>query len=95
MENGKYLFFEKFGKAYIVKTNNKNKTKDLCRQVLDGFMRYNNLDYNKYTEKNINDTLFVINRDSCFVDLELKDDYISLKSKYFGGAYKLTDFVVC
>lgn len=95
LENGKYLFFEKYGKAYIVKTDNVKKSKNLCNKILNGYLKYNKLENNNYPEKVINDTLYVISRDSSFADIELKNDYVSLKAKYFGGAYKFSDFVVC
>lgn len=95
LENGKYLFFAIGGFAYILKTDNEKKSKKLCKTILDKFMKENNLDCNNFTEKQVNDTIEKIMKESSFVELEKKTDYVSLKSRYFGGAYKYTDFKVC
>lgn len=95
MENGKYLFFEKGGKAYILRTDNEKKSTKICKMILDGFMKFNSLDYKNYSDEVVNNTIENIKQNSSFVELENKDGYISLKSKYFGGAYKFNDFVVC
>ena len=95
MENGKYLFFEKGGKAYIVRTDNERKSTKICKLILDGFMKFNGLSYNNYSDEVVNNTVENIKENSSFVELENKNDYISLRSKYFGGAYKPNDFVVC
>lgn len=95
MENGKYLFFSIWGKAFILKTDNERKSYKICKRILDKIMEFKNLSYEGCPQEKIDRTVGQIMVESSFVDLEKKNDYISIKSKYFGGAYNFNDFVIC
>lgn len=95
LENGKYLFCNFRGKAYIVRTEKDRKNKTDINSIAKKFIDVNNINKDIFPE-NFDEVLYnYILKNSSFVELENKTGYISLRSKCFGGAYQREDFINC